>query len=549
MPHSMRQVTEHWVSGKGLVPLLALLIVGCAPADPRKIVNPMDLSTPSGEPKITGVTDLGSVPLVLNRPLANDKSDGVAVVGELLVIRGKNLGRQPTVAFGSKPMAVLARTADGGIVVRAPDASSPGEHRITVSHERGSTSHAMTLKRYGLATVPGVKGALVLDIGADSVTPLGKPLLDEAPSFMALHRDGAVAYATTGGSRPSVQVIDLAAAGGPKVVGQRPLGEWKVLGLAACTEGKTLVAVHETAIIVFLLDDPRDPLRYNPARFPSGVAKAGVVDIKLSPDGKTLAVLLQRNNSLVLFDVSDPNRVRNTDFLPLLPEAKESLVRSLHFSFEPDSSYAQVLWVATGDTPLSQQVGKHPAKLLKLGVKSAPDRTQLPTITPLGEVPLDDTHSPLEITSSYAVSEIVSASVLRRESSRMSIFASMMHPDLFVMGTQPLNTPTGLQQGAELLRKLGNYGMILRTDPKGNRSTFLTTPGIMSSIALTGDGRMLLAITCQPRAEVDPSKVVIPCGLLTTPTEQSAASVLPLGELPLGAFVPPFNLGQILLQP
>lgn len=529
--------------------LVGILLVSCAPPDPRKIVSSMDLDPPRGEPRISTVTDLGSVPLIMNRPLGRDKSDGVAVVGELLVIRGKNLGRQPTVTFGPKPMTVLARTADGGIVVRAPHAAAPGPQSITVSHEKGSASFPMTLKRYGLAVMPGLPGIQVLEVGTERVTPLPKPLLAAAPGFVDLHKDGSVAYATTGGKSPSLLVIDLAAAGGPKVLSQRGLGDWKVLGMSVASEAKTLVAVHETAIVVFDLDDPRDPLRFNPARFPSGVTKAGVLDMKLSPDGKTLAVLVEEGNALVLFDVSDPNQVRNTTFLPLLPEAKESLVRSLHFSYEPTSTHPQVLWVATGDTARSQQVGKHSPSLLRYGITSAVDRTVLPSLTPLGKVDLQSTHTPLDLTSSYAVSEIVSASVLRREPGRMALFAAMMHPDLFLLEKQRLTTPTGLQHGAELLRKLGSYGLILRTDPKGRGSDFHSAPSLEPSIALTGDGRFLLAISCQPKAAVDPPRVEIPCGLLVKPTDKGTATTMPMGQLPIAAFTPPFRFGRIVLQP
>ena len=529
--------------------LVGLLISSCAPPDPRKIVGSMDLDPPSGQPKISTVTDLGSVPLIMNRPLGQDKSDGVAVVGELLVIRGKNFGRQPTVSFGTKPMTVLARTAEGGIVVRAPHDSTPGAHNVTVTNERGSSSFPMTLKRYGLAVVPGLPGILVLDVGVGKVTPVGKPLLATAPGFVELHKDGSVAYATTGSKNPNLLVIDLAAAGGPKVLAQRGLGDWKVLGLAVAADAKTLAVVHEKAILIFDLDDPRDPLRFNPARLPSGVAKAGVADVKLSPDGKTLAILVEEGNALVLFDVSDPNQVRNTAFLPLLPDAKESLVRSLHFSFEPASAISQVLWVSTGDTPKSQTVGKQAPKLLKLGVTSAVDRTVLPSLTPLGQVELQGAFTPLDLTSSYAVTEIVSASVLRREPGKMAIFASMMHPDLFLLGTQRLDSPTGLQQGAELLRKLGNFGVIQKTDPRGRGSEFHSAPALASSIALTGDGRLLLAVTCQPKAEVDPPRVEIPCGLLIKPTDQGEPTTLPLGQLPIAAFAPPFKFGRIALQP
>jgi len=301
--------------------------------------------------------------------------------------------------------------------------------------------------------------------------------------------------------------------------------------------------------VAFDLDDPLDPLRFNPARFPPGVVKAGVVGMALSPDGKTLAVLVEKGNALVLFDVSDPNQVRNTTFMPLLPDAKETLVRGLHFSFEPTSENPQLLWVSTGDTAASQKVGKHPPKLLRYGIRSAVDKTVLPKAKPLGDVELPSTQTPLDVVSSYAVSEIVSASVIRREPGRMTFFASMMHPDLFLLGTQRLDTPTGLQQGAELLRKLGGFGVILRTDAKGRGTPFHTAPALATSLALTGDGRLLLAITCQPKVTVDPPKVEIPCGLLVKPTEKGEAKMTPMGQLPLPAFAPPFHFGRILLQP
>ncbi len=531
--------------------LLCVLLpmVGCKPPDKWKIVSKMNLETPRGEPQITSIRDLGSVPLIMNKPLKKGKSDGVAVVGELMVIRGKNLGRQPTVAFGTKPMGVLARTEDGGIVVRAPAASTPGRLRVTVTHDKGSAGKLMTLKRYGLAVVPGLPGIQVLDIGTDDVKPVGKPLLATAPGFIGLHRHGSVAYATTTAANPRLLVIDLAAAGGPKIVNQRKLGMWKVLGLSVASEAKVAAVVHEKAILLFDLDDPKDPLRFNPARFPPGVFKAGVVDVKLSPDGKTLAVLVAKGNALVLFDVSDPNQVRNTTFIPLLPDAKEPLVRSLHFSYEPRSAVKQILWVATGDTPRSQLVGKHSPRLLKYGVLSSVDRTTLPKLKPMGKITLPGNDTPLQIATSYAVSQVVSASVIRREPSRMTFFAAMMHPNLFTLGKSRLDTPTGLQQGAELLRKLGNYGTILKTDHRGQGGAFYQGPEVVSSITLTGDGRFVLGITCRPQVSVDPPKVEIPCGLLVKPTDKGKAKYHPLGKLPLSRFEPPFKFGVIRVQP
>ncbi len=533
------------------MPLLcaAALAATCTPPDPWQFTSTMDIPSPKGEPKIEKVQDLGSVPLVLNKPLKRGGSDGVAVVGELLVIRGKNLGKQPQVMFGTRAMSVLARTADGGIVVRAPAGATPGKLSISVSHGRGASSYPMELRRYGLAIVPGLPGVRVLEVGASRVVVLPKPLLATAPSFVELDRHGTVAFVTTGGKAPRLLVIDLAAAGGPREVTQRGLGQWKVLGLAVASRAKRAVVVHEKAILIFDLEDPRDPLRFNPARFPKGVLEAEVVDVKLSPDGRTLAVLVKRNNSVVLFDVSDPNQVRNTAFISLLPGAKEPQVRSIGFTRGDSSSPGQVLWVATGDTPRSQLVGKHPPRLLKYAVTSAPDRTVLPTLKRLAALALPGKRTPLAVRSSWAVAQVASSAALRREPSKITIFASMLHPDLFTLARRRLTTPTGLQQGAELLRHLGKFGTILRLNHRGEGASFHKDAALYSSMQVTGDGKLLLASGCRPDVSVDPPKVEIPCGLLVKPIDSGASKLYVLGRMPLASFAPPFRLGVVRVQP
>lgn len=534
-----------------LLPLLcvAALLASCTPPDPWKFANKMDLSSPKGEPKIDKVQDLGSVPLILNKPLKKGASDGVAVVGELLVIRGKNLGKQPQVSFGAKAMSVLARTEDGGIVVRAPTGTTPGKLNITVSHGRGASSYPMELRRYGLAVIPGLPGVQVLNVGAGGIQVLPKPLIATAPGFVELDRYGTVAYVTTGGKAPRLLVIDLAAAGGPKEITQHKVGLWKVLGLSVASQAKVAIVVQEKAIVMFDLEDPRDPMRHNPARFPPGVLKAGVVDVQLSPDGKTLAVLVKQKNSVVLFDVSDPNQVRNTAFISLLPEAKEPLVRSMNFTYADGAADSQVLWVATGDTPQSQLVGKHPPRLLKYAVTSAVDKTVLPSIKKLATLAMPGRRTPATVRASFAVAQAASASVIRREPSKMTFFASMLHPDLFLLGSRRLTTPTGLQQGAELLRRLGKFGTILKLNHRAEGAPFHQDAALYTSLQITGDGKLLLGVGCKPEVTVDPPKVELPCGLLVKPIDQGTPKLHTVGKMPLGGFAPPFKLGVVRVQP
>jgi len=547
----MRSIHRLQLKVLHVLPLLgvAALLATCTPPDPWKFANKMDLSSPKGEPKIDRVQDLGSVPLIPNKPLKKGTSDGVAVVGELLVIRGKNLGKQPQVNFGAKAMSILARTEDGGIVVRAPRGTTPGKLNITVSHGKGAASYPMELRRYGLAIIPGLPGVRVLKVGASGIQVMPKALIASAPGFVELDRYGTVAYVTTGGKAPRLLVIDLAAAGGPKEVTQHKVGLWKVLGLSVATEAKVAVVVQEKAIVLFDLEDPLDPMRHNPARFPPGVVKAGVVDVQLSPDGKTLAVLVKQKNSLVLFDVSDPNQVRNTAFISLLPEAKEPLVRSMSFTYADGAANNQVLWVATGDTPRSQLVGKHPPRLLKYAVTSAVDKTVLPSIKKLATLAMPGRRTPATVRTSFAVTQAASASVIRREPSKMTFFASMLHPDLFLLGKHRLTTPTGLQQGAELLRRLGKFGTILKLNHRAEGTPFHQEAALYTSLQITGDGKLLLGVGCKPAVTVDPPKVELPCGLLVKPIDEGTPKLHTVGMMPLGGFAPPFKLGVVRVQP
>jgi hypothetical protein len=527
-----------------------VLATGCKPPDRSKIVRDIDLNAPQGAPKIAAIEDLGSVPLIMNKPLKRDRSDGIAVVGELLVIRGRDLGKQPQVMVGQTAIEVLARTEDGGIVFRAPMSLTAGDTTVTVNHFKGGSSHPLKLRRFGLAVLPGLSGLQVLEVQADGVQVLPKSLIASAPAFLDLHPQGSVAYAVTGGATPRLLVVDFAAAGGPAIVNQRTIGEdVKAVGFAVASQAKVAVAVTEKAIILFDLDDPRDPLRYNPARFPPGLLKQGVQDVKLSPDGKTLVVLAAQTNAVVLFDVSDPNKVRHTEFLPLLADAKEPLARALHFTYEPKSDRPQILWVATGDTPQSQIVGKHAPTLLKIAITSAPDPTELPKLQLLETLALPGTNTPHTLDTTYAVQQIASASVLRNEPSRMNFFIGTFHPDLFLIDQNRLDTPTGLQQGAELLRKLQSWGAILKVDGRGQGAVFHEGPELVSAAVVSADGKFLVAATCRPEVSVSPPKVEIPCGLVTKSVDGGAAKWIPLGRLLIGGFRSPYRHGLLLLQP
>ena len=67
------------------------------------------LAAAGGAPKIMRIRDLGQPQLPAQGAYAVSDSDGVGVIGELLLIEGDALGKQPTVHVGGRAADVLAR--------------------------------------------------------------------------------------------------------------------------------------------------------------------------------------------------------------------------------------------------------------------------------------------------------------------------------------------------------------------------------------------------------------------------------------------------------
>src|SRR5262245_349580 len=93
---------------------LAAVVAGCATGSGGRIVEPRDLDEAGGPPRVSEVRDLGGIDIPIAGALRARPSDGVAVIGETLWIRGADFGRQPTVQIGGRAAQVLSRTEDGG---------------------------------------------------------------------------------------------------------------------------------------------------------------------------------------------------------------------------------------------------------------------------------------------------------------------------------------------------------------------------------------------------------------------------------------------------
>ena len=168
---------------------LAALGAGCAGPASTIVDDPFDISETTGAPEISAIVDAGGGDVTLAGPLAMEPSDGVAVIGETLWVRGRSFGRQPTVQVGGRPAAVLGRTRDGGLVVRVPAGTPSGAQAVVVSNEVGKSERPVNVRRYAAVLAPGSGQIGWSELGADGPVATGTTPVPGG-RWLALSSDG-----------------------------------------------------------------------------------------------------------------------------------------------------------------------------------------------------------------------------------------------------------------------------------------------------------------------------------------------------------------------
>lgn len=339
-------------------------VAACAGPREQIVEDRFDIAESSRTPSVSSIDDLGGGDVPLQGRLTLEPSDGVAVIGETLWIHGTAFGRQPAVTVGGRPAAVLARTRDGGILVRVPTLTAVGVQPVVVSNEVGRGEKSVTVRRYA-AVLSGDGGQLAwAELLADGpvaagVTPVpGRRLL-------ALSPDGRAAYVAET-ARSAVDIVDVAANGGPKIVTRLELGKEPVVALAAASRAWTLAIVHARDVELVDVTSPLHPARSAPRALPAVVRDAGLTAAELSPDGKALAALTVEGNKLVLLDLVPRGKAALVAELSLAPETRVGIL--IDVAFSPDG---QTLWVLAGDTAASRSSGPQPTTLFAVRLRGS----------------------------------------------------------------------------------------------------------------------------------------------------------------------------------
>jgi hypothetical protein len=393
--------------------LFAALGAGCAPAF-TIVDDPFDIAETTGVPEISAVVDAGGGDVTLSGPLAMEPSDGVAVIGETLWVRGSSFGRQPTVQVGGRPAAVLGRTRDGGLVVRVPSGTPAGTQSVTVSNEVGKSEHPIKVRRFAAVLAPGSGQIGWNELGADGPVTAGATPVPSA-RWLALSSDGRAAYVADAAGA-ALEVIDLPAPGTPKVIYQLELGAGggPVLALAAAARAPLLAVVRANDVVLVDTSSPLHPARFSPRAFPQAVRDARVVAADVSPDGKLLAVATELGNQVVILDLGPSGHTPVVSMLPIAPEVRESVLSDLAFAPAGDT-----LWVLSGDTVRSKAVGPEPTELRAVRVRS--DAQSMANLTAARVVEAGDAAAPVGLGVGRAL-PLASGAAIRLPPERNTVF-------------------------------------------------------------------------------------------------------------------------------
>jgi hypothetical protein len=393
---------------------IALLTGACAGPSYTIVNDPFDIAETTGAPDISAIVDAGGGDVTLEGPLAMEASDGIAVIGETLWIRGSSFGRQPTVEVGGRPAAVLGRTREGGLVVRVPAGTPTGSQPVVVSNEIGKSERPITVRRYAAVLAPGSGQIGWAEVGVDGPIATGATPVPGA-RWLALSSDGRAAYVaeSRGGT---LDVIDLPAPGAPKVIYKLELGNagGPVLALCAAARAQLLAVVRANDVVLVDTSSPLHPARSEPRAFPQAVRDARIAAADLSPDGKLLAIATETGNQVIILDLGPAGHTPIASVLPIAPEVRESILADLAFAPAGDT-----LWVLSGDTPRSAVVGPEPTELR--AVRLTADSQTLVRLSAARVVEVPDAAAPLRLGVGRAL-PLASGAAIRLPPERNTVF-------------------------------------------------------------------------------------------------------------------------------
>ena len=263
-------------------------------------------------PTITKVQDLGN--------------DGVTIVGEYVQLTGTNFGGGCTVTLGAKSTVVKSQSQQG-LTFQTPEGIPVGTNAGVLTCPNGTATFSLDVNRYHLVTIPDRDRIAVLqETSPGVITRRTKEVTFSSPDVVVMSSDSAVAYVATErnlAKTPKIGIVDIVASGGPALTTQGVTVKQTIVlpifGMATAADAPVLAVANGLQVIFYDTTDPRAPVAKGKVQFvtvtPGGpapkITTGFYIDVALSPDGKTAALLDGASDKVYIFDIT--NLAKPTD--------------------------------------------------------------------------------------------------------------------------------------------------------------------------------------------------------------------------------------------
>jgi hypothetical protein len=549
--------------------LLASLVLGllsCAHQDELpKVAVGKKVPRSSSPPEIEKVRDLGAVQLAEGQPIPGDKGDGVAVVGELVLLTGAGFGLRPKVTVSGMVAEQVARTEEGGLVVRVPWGIRTGPQRFRVENPDGTSAVTFPVRRYALASVPSRDRVFVLEVSREQVQRFGEPLELENPGHIRYCGDGQTAYvagrseanerragsgvSSSGDRGLTVAVVDMVAPGGPRITATQPLPGEQLVALTGADRIPVAMALSDTHMLVLDTRDPQKPRRYEPRPLPAGLA-GEVLTAEMNPEGSLLAVLPRRGNDVVLYSVSGPEvELKELARTKVIPRTRTTLPLLRDLRFSADSS---TLWVVSGENARSRGRGRFPLRLTALKIqlerKGSSTRFGVLSVWRGLDVPHQAAPVALAVARGQPTARGTTVSV---PPAKAAVFITAHDAKLLRLRRTRLDRTRGLRRAVRILKGINPLGTLIKTDIEGRGGPEFSSPSLLGPLEITSDSQVLLVAGARVEAKGKPApELRLVYGVTAYRVfGKKEPTFIQLAEVDPETLKRPFLLGDIRVQP
>ena len=453
-----------------------LMVMGCKSGGALETIDVRHVPAASGEPSIARVVDIGSGS-VPQGPLDRAGSEGHAVIGEMVVIRGRGFGKQPRITIAGRAAEVLAHVRGGGVVVRVPWGIDPGDVEIEVSHPGGRTATTFPVVRMGLVLTD--EGLIPFSVKADGAASLiGQKMPLTGGEKLSFSHDGSVAYVGgVVGGKVKLWIVDLTGPA-PRVVSDQSLPGSRLVGVETAAQSVMGVVVTDSHLVYFDGSQMLNPAFYAPHALPRELVDKQVLAAAIGGQGRRVALLLNDLNQVALIDASKPTTLAPAVLADVLPDARLQVVTDLRFSADGRS-----IWVVSSDTARSISGGYQPARMTMLRIGSS--ATSLPV------------HKTWELGDKFATGMLALArgepippgTAIRDEPSSSAVYTVVHASDLLKQGFQQLLKHSGAAQGKVIRSSLSQQ----------SPETVVQGPYLLTSVDVVGQTEILLALGCRAK--------------------------------------------------